>query len=206
MREWLMIGREEELPNSGDFMTFRVCEEPIVICRDKSGSLNAFYNMCVHRGVEVAEGSGNTQRFMCPYHGWVYDHEGRLKGAAHMKDSDEFDPAKCRLKPVRLATWRGNIFVCFNEDTRPFDEAIAPFEKDFGFLQMERCRLGNKIVLELDCNWKFVNENIMDLYHVRVLHAGTFGANFSWDNDNVKLRDRGRIVDLVQCCAADAEW
>lgn len=194
MREWLMVGRDEELPNPGDFITIRVCGEPIVICRNKAGALNAFYNMCLHRGVEVAEGTGNARAFKCPYHGWVYDHEGQLKGAAHMKASEEFDLKNCRLKQVRLATWRGNIFVCFDEEGRSFDEAIAPFENDFGFLQMERCRLANKVVLELDCNWKFVTENIMDFYHVNVLHKATFGAKFSWENDNVKLRDRGEFT------------
>lgn len=192
-KEWLFVGREEELPNRGDYMTMRICDEPIVVARDRNGELNAFFNMCVHRGVEVAQGAGNARSFKCPYHGWVYDLEGRLKGAAHMDQSAGFDRANCRMRPLRLAVWRRNIFICFDLEGRPFEEAIAPFEKDFGFLGMEGCRLGNRIRLELDCNWKFVPENIMDFYHVNVLHAGTFGSNFSWENDNVVLRARGEF-------------
>ena len=86
MRDWLYVGRVEELPNSGDYMTMRIAEEPVIIARDKGGELGAFYNMCVHRGVEVAYGSGNANSFKCPYHGWVYDLDGQLTGAAYMKD------------------------------------------------------------------------------------------------------------------------
>lgn len=192
-KEWLFVGRDEEVPNPGDYFTMRICGEPIVVARGRKGDLSAFYNMCVHRGVEVAEGAGNARSFKCPYHGWVYDLEGKLKGAAHMEGSDGFDRANCRMRPLRLGVWRGNIFVCFDLEGRSFEDAIAPFEADFGFMQTDRCRLGNKIRLELNCNWKFVPENIMDFYHVNVLHAGTFGSNFSWNNDGVVLRDRGEF-------------
>lgn len=192
-KEWLMVGRVEEFPNPGDYMALRICDEPIIVARNREGDLNAFFNMCVHRGVEVAEGAGNSRSFKCPYHGWVYDLNGQLKGAAHMSASVGFDPKNCRMKPLRLEVWRGNIFICFDLDGRSFQDAIAPFEKDFGFLQTDRCRIGNRIVLNLDCNWKFIPENIMDFYHVNVLHAGTFGSNFSWENDNVMLRDRGEF-------------
>lgn len=192
-KEWLMIAREEEVENPGDFLALRICDEPVLLSRNRSGELNAFYNMCQHRGVEVAEGSGNTRSFMCPYHGWIYDLDGGLKGAAHMQDSEGFDLKNCRLRPIRLATWRKNVFICFDENGRDFEDAIKPFENDFGFMQTDRCRLANKISVKLNCNWKFIPENIMDFYHVNVLHAGTFGSNFSWENDNVILRDRGEF-------------
>jgi len=193
MKDWLYAGRVEELEKPGDYLTMRLVGEPIVIARDTDGSINAYYNMCAHRGVEVAYGNGNTRAFKCPYHGWTYDLKGRLKGAAHMEKSEDFDPASCRMKPIRLGIWRDNIFICFSQDTVPLEEFISEFEKDFGFLQMENCRLGNKTVITLDCNWKLVHENLMDFYHVNVLHAKTFGAKFSWNNDDVILKERGGL-------------
>ena len=193
MRDWLYVARIEELANPGDYMALRLAGEPVVIACDGLGRLNACYNMCVHRGVEVAYGSGNTNAFKCPYHGWVYDLAGQLTGAAYMKESDGFDISACRMKPLRLDTWRGNVFVTFNEDGPPLDRFIEEFERDFAFLRMEDCRLGNKIVLELDCNWKFVHENLMDFYHVGVLHAKTFGAKFSWQDENVALKPNGGL-------------
>lgn len=193
MKDWLYAGRVEELEKPGDYLTMRLVGEPIIIARDTDGSLNAYYNMCAHRGVEVAYGNGNTRAFKCPYHGWTYDLKGQLKGAAHMAATEGFNPSNCRMRPIRLDVWRGNIFVCFSPDTVPLMEFLAEFEKDFGFLQMENCRLGNKTVLELNCNWKLVHENLMDFYHVNVLHAKTFGAKFAWDNDKVILKERGGL-------------
>lgn len=192
-RDWLFVGREEELAEPGDFLTHRVVGEPIVVARDNTGALNAFYNMCVHRGVEVAYGCGNTRSFKCPYHGWVYGLDGSLSGAAYMKDSPGFEIRQERLRPLRVATWRRNIFVSFDEAAPPLEMYLASWERDFAFLGMERCRLGNKIEMELNCNWKFISENLMDFYHVGVLHAKTFGARFSWEDDKVRLEPDGRI-------------
>ena len=82
-------------------MTFRILDEPIVITRNEAGELGAFANVCRHRGVEVASGQGNTNEFSCPYHGWLYDLDGRLVGAPYMKEAAGFDPKSCRLDSLR---------------------------------------------------------------------------------------------------------
>ena len=203
-RDWLYVGRVEELAEPGDYVALRLIDEPVLVARDKNGALHACYNMCAHRGVEVAYGSGNTRSFKCPYHGWVYGLDGRLTGAAYMDDSDEFDLKNCRLPPLRLEVWRGNMFINFDPQARPLGEALAEFEKDFAFLGWEKCRLANRIELELACNWKFVHENLMDFYHVGVLHAKSFGAKFSWDDDQVRAKPDGGPHDLLQRRSADA--
>lgn len=193
-REWLYIGRVEQFPASGDYEARRVLNRPIIISRDNTGTLNAFYNMCRHRGVEVAEGHGNTNFFKCPYHGWSYDLTGKLAGAAYMKDSAGFNPAECRLRHIHLETWRGNIFINFAAQPRPFAQAMSEFEKDFAILNTDQCRLADVTCMQLDCNWKFFHENLMDYYHVGVLHVKTFGARFSWTPDNLQLKDDGGLT------------
>ena len=192
-RDWLYVGRIEELAEPGDFMTLRIVDEPVVISRDKKGMLHGNYNMCAHRGVQIAYGSGNTRSFKCPYHGWVYGLDGQLTGAAYMDDSEGFDKKNCRLRPLRLDVWRGNIFINFDPQARPLEEAVAEFEKDFAHLGWENCRLGNRIELELDCNWKFIHENLMDFYHVGTLHAKTLGSKFSWENKDWQLKPDGGL-------------
>ena len=193
MRDWLYAGRVEELPDPGDYLTLRIAGEPLVIARTPEGDLNAFYNMCVHRGVEVAEGRGNAKAFKCPYHGWIYDLSGRLTGAAYMRDCPGFDLDRQRMTPLRLETWRGSMFVSFDAGAPPLAQFVAEFEQDFAFLHPEQCRLGNRIELDLECNWKFVHENLMDFYHVGVLHAKTFGARFAWKDENVLLKPGGGL-------------
>jgi phenylpropionate dioxygenase-like ring-hydroxylating dioxygenase large terminal subunit len=193
-KDWLFMGRVEQFPNAGDYEARRILDRPIIIARDKDGALGAYYNMCQHRGVEVTEGKGNVRHFKCPYHGWTYDLSGKLIGAAYMKEADGFDPATCRLPRVHLETWRGNIFISFAKEPPSFPLAMAEFERDFAQLHTEKCRLADVTRLVLDCNWKFLHENLMDFYHVGVLHVKTFGARFSWTTDNVSLKDGGGIT------------
>ncbi len=193
-KDWLFVGREEQFENPGDYEARRIIDRPTIIARDKDGTLGAFHNMCRHRGVEVAEGKGNLRHFKCPYHGWTYDLSGKLLGAAYMKESEGFDPSTCRLPRIHLETWRGNIFISFASEPQPFTEAMVEFEKDFAQLHTERCRLADVTTLKLNCNWKFLHENLMDFYHVGVLHVNTFGARFSWTTDNVSLKDEGGIT------------
>jgi phenylpropionate dioxygenase-like ring-hydroxylating dioxygenase large terminal subunit len=175
LKDWLPIARVEELQQPGDYMTFRVAEEPFVVARDEAGKLNAFMNRCAHRGVRVAEDAGHATRFMCPYHGWVYGLDGRLIGAPNMKQAIGFDNKAHRLKPLSVGVWAGWIFVSLAEEPLPFEEWIEPYDKELGFLKQEECGLADKLTVEVDCNWKFPVENLMDNYHSRVLHAKTIG-------------------------------
>ncbi|TBR29024.1 MAG: Rieske (2Fe-2S) protein, partial [Reyranella sp.] len=95
--DWLCIGRAEEIANPGDYKTFRLVEQPVLLCRKSDGTIAAYSNTCLHRGVEVATGAGNTKEFTCPYHGWLYNLDGQLIGAPYMRDSEGFDRKNCKL-------------------------------------------------------------------------------------------------------------
>ncbi len=192
MQDWLCVGRVEEVENVGDYMAFHVLGEPVLVARDKNGNLNAFCNTCRHRGVEVAQGQGNAKEFSCPYHGWLYDLSGKLIGSPYMKQHTAFDPADCRLKPLGLDQWAGWIFVTFNPDPPPLAEFVAEYEKAFGLLRMQDCRLSSKFDLDLECNWKLVVENLQDVYHFQTLHVDSFGAHLSVDeNFDFDVKEKG---------------
>ncbi|MGE0801218.1 MAG: SRPBCC family protein [Lautropia sp.] len=182
MRHWLCVGREEELTNVGDYLTLRVLGEPVLVVRKDPQTIAAYSNVCRHRGVEVASGNGNAQSFVCPYHAWTYSLDGQLESAPLMRHSD-LNRELCRLPQLRVGTWRGTVFVNFDPKAPSLEEWMQPFEQTFGFLQPDRCALADKLVIDLDCNWKFVNENLMDLYHVGTLHADTFGSFFKGEKD-----------------------
>ena len=75
MKEWLLVGRAEEVEKAGDYFTHDIGDEPVVVTREKNGNIQAFANVCRHRGVKVAWGAGSTKYFSCPYHGSVsYTH------------------------------------------------------------------------------------------------------------------------------------
>src|SRR3954470_18734682 len=79
-RAWLVLGHESQLPRPGDYFTTRMGREPVIVVRDERQQIRVLVNRCAHRGAMVcAEGRGNTERFVCPYHGWSYDCAGALK-------------------------------------------------------------------------------------------------------------------------------
>lgn len=193
MKQWLCVGREEEVAKKGDYMTHSVMGEPIIIARNETGQVKAFYNQCQHRGVEVAEGSGNTRRFMCPYHAWTYDLNGQLIGAQYMQESEGFDVKNCKLKQLKCETWNGWIYVSFNQEAGPLSEVVGFLDEAFGELRQQDCGLAFKFTLNMNCNWKLVYENQLDNYHVGVLHAATVGRHQASAERKFNLFPKGRL-------------
>jgi Rieske 2Fe-2S family protein len=124
MKEWQCVGREEEYPNPGDYLAFRIAGEPALLARDNEGKLRAFRNVCLHRGVEVATGRGNSKSFSCPYHAWTYDLTGRLMGAPMSQEVSGFDPRSCRLPAMKVDSWGGYIFVNFDPDAKDLADCL----------------------------------------------------------------------------------
>ena len=119
----------------------------------------------------------------------------RLTGAINkvLTETEGFEQADCQLPRVALQVWRGNVFISLAREPVPFEKAMADFEDEFAALHTERCRVAHVASFDLRCNWKFFHENLMDFYHVRVLHGKTFGRFFSWTPENVSLKDSGGI-------------
>lgn len=177
MKQWLLVGRAEEVENPGDYITHRVADEPIVVIKQKDGSIQTFANVCRHRGVQVAWDSGNAKYFSCPYHGWVYDMSGQLIDAQYLDKAKNFKKENCRLPRIRTELWEGFIFINFDENAGPLMDDLErwDFPRIYGPYQMGRLKLANKFRMDLSCNWKFLNENLTDIYHIAVLHSATFG-------------------------------
>ncbi len=198
LKDWLCIAREEELEAPGDYMTFRIFDEPILVARNRTGELGAYANVCRHRGVEVASGAGNTNEFSCPYHGWLYDLDGRLVGAPYMGQASGFDPSSCRLDGLRLDSWAGWVFINFDAGAAPLSDFVAEFERDFGWLGQAECRLAEKHEMTFECNWKLIVENLLDFYHVATLHQDTIGYGFDVTRMDLNNKADGRFSCFYQ--------
>src|SRR5215813_5525382 len=125
LREWLCIGRVEELARAGDFMPMEICGEPLVIVRGFDGRIRAFSNVCRHRGALIARAKGNGTRLVCPYHNWSYDTVGHLAAAPRIGARPDFDPAACRLPEFALTQWQGFLFVSLAADPPPLEPLLA---------------------------------------------------------------------------------
>ena len=191
MKDWICAGRLEQYERAGDYRAKRIAGEPLLICRDEEGNLNAFNNVCRHRGVEVATDQGNRKDFVCPYHSWAYDLQGRLIGAPLSDAVEGFDFRNCALPRRQAGDLGGYIFVNFD----PNSQSLADYLDDEGtrkfttLLRPEDTRLSDELTFEVDCNWKFARENIMDLYHVSTVHSTSFGKYFPKEVESGLLKD-----------------
>lgn len=191
-KDWICCGRVEQVERPGDYVSLELMGEPFVVARSPDGLLNAFSNACLHRAVAVAPpGAGNRRAFTCPFHGWSYDMKGRLIGAPRMDQARGFDKAQQRLPQIRVGEWQGWVFVCFDQDAPPLERHVATLERDFAFMRQQDCRLAVTTVNEIDCNWKLVVENVIDLYHVNMVHKTTNGRQFTAEAFEFAPRERG---------------
>ncbi len=125
-RDWLVVGRAEEAPETGSYFLAEVAGESAVSVPGRDGQLRAFYNVCRHRGTAVAEKPcGKLVRFQCPYHAWIYDLDGSLVRAKHLDDLEDFDVADFGLVPVRLAVWQGWVLLRLFDETPPLEEFLG---------------------------------------------------------------------------------
>lgn len=173
---WLCVGREEYVPNEGDYYSIDVMGEPVLVVRGTDGKVRALNAVCRHRYMPVAQGKGNAKRFTCPYHAWSYATDGRLVGAAHMEKSRVFDKAKCSLPQYRLESWMGFLFVNLDDDAAPLQPVMTPMAK-----AVANYRIGEQTEIfhyeeEWAGNWKLSAENSMEYYHHIALHITNVGV------------------------------
>src|SRR4051794_18953181 len=85
---WLIAGRSDEVANQGDWLLYEGHGETVVVARQSDGTLAGFHNVCQHRGARLTRGEehGCQRRFVCPWHGWVYDTTGKVVGVPSRED------------------------------------------------------------------------------------------------------------------------
>jgi phenylpropionate dioxygenase-like ring-hydroxylating dioxygenase large terminal subunit len=172
-REWICVGRREEVAAQGDFVAVRILDEPIVIVHGEDGRIRALSNVCRHRGTVIAAGRGNLRRLICPYHHWTYDSAGKLLGAPHMQQRPDFDPARCRLPEFACCEWQGFLFVSLAAEPRPLAPRLAPLEEMVRPYHLERMAVRYAAEEVWETNWKCLLENFMEGYHLSSLHRET---------------------------------
>ncbi|WP_216822475.1 aromatic ring-hydroxylating dioxygenase subunit alpha [Pseudophaeobacter sp. EL27] len=169
-RGWHCLGRVDEIPNAGDFFTVQLLNEPLIVVRQADGQIAVLANVCRHRGMPLAEGSGNTKRFVCSYHAWAYDLDGGLMRAARMKNAG-FDAKNCGLHRYNMALWNGFIYVNLDQDAAPFSH--PPLDALLTNYDSEAFRVAHVAEEVWNTNWKCLVENFMEGYHLSVVHPET---------------------------------
>lgn len=177
---WLYAGTTAEIPNAGDFFTYTLRNDSVIIVRGNQDEVYAHFNSCRHRGSLVClEEKGNTPNFMCPYHQWVYDKDGRLLRARLMPD--DFNKEDYGLQKCNVAVVDGFIFISLAADPPPIEKMITDFHPFLAPFKIDQAKVAHQARYTLRTNWKLVAENFRECYHCGLAHPeyckAVIGAN-----------------------------
>ena len=171
---WQIACHVSDLPNIGSFQTFDLCGERALILRDPEGEVRAFHNICRHRGSRlVAQDQGECPNaLICPFHGWVYNLDGTLRGAARPESYPAMDKHDFALRPIEMEIWHGFVFVRFRPGPQPsVAELMAPFEAEIAHYKMaDHVPTDGIWTEETPVNWKSVRDVDNEGYHVAMAH------------------------------------
>jgi choline monooxygenase len=173
-REWIAVGRVDDVAEPGDYFTVTVGTEPVIVVRDGDGEVHAHINTCRHRGCELVRGSGRTTVFRCPYHGWMYALDGKLRGAPAFKDTENFGKGDYPLHSAQAEVWNGYVLVNLDADAHPYRDQVS----DCTLWGLDAYGLNEqtavtRVEFELQCNWKIFAENFIEEYHTPWVHGTT---------------------------------
>ncbi len=166
---WQPAGHVSQIPKAGDYFLYEIAGESIIVVRANDGSVNAFFNVCRHRGSRVClEHSGHERAFVCPYHAWTYGHDGKLLSAKAMPEG--FEPDGYGLKPCHAQVFEGLILLCLAEKAPDIGKKLTDFQTIFGPHELANTKPVHVFECTVRANWKIVLENFGECYHCSHTH------------------------------------
>jgi Rieske 2Fe-2S family protein len=193
LRHWLCVGHASRIPNPGDWFLFDLADESLIVVRGRDGEVRALVNVCRHRGSHVCyEREGSSRVFVCPYHAWTYELDGRLRSARHMGEG--FDPSAHSLAKVHVRVIEGLIFVCCADAPPRLDDVESTLRATLGRHGWAKAKVAHRAVYSADANWKLVTENYQECYHCRPAHPefARFHATEKPEDEVRELRAESR--------------
>ncbi len=172
-KSWQFVGHASQMSATGDYVTAMIAGNPVVVVRDKEGALNAFFNVCKHRGGPLAtEACGRLRKgvLQCQYHGWTYLLDGSLRGVPRFDRTDLFDRKDFGLTPVALAEWDGLLFVNLADAPEALENQLAGIRQQIAPRQLATMQFHSRVTYDVACNWKVYVDNFLEGYHIPLVH------------------------------------
>jgi len=191
---WVWAGYEHWLPAVGDVHPATIAGQPLVLVHGREG-IQAFHNVCRHRGLLLCEDSCSVKRIRCPYHGWTYGLDGSLQATpywdgSHHGEPDDATRDQLHLDVVASAVWAGMIFVHVGPVEQSFASVSAALTQRWAALDLGRIAHVETRRFDIAANWKLVVENFLDFYHLPFVHPEVGSAAAALDVDDLILDDR----------------
>ncbi|MCX7276062.1 MAG: aromatic ring-hydroxylating dioxygenase subunit alpha [Burkholderiales bacterium] len=200
-KHWIFVAVEPQIPEAGDYITVDFGKNSILIVRDDDNQVQAFHNVCRHRGSRLcASQQGVVGNIVCPYHQWTYDLTGKLIHAKHM--GEDFDPSDLSLKKVNVRSLAGLIFICLAENPpEDFEQMAAEMTPYLAPHRLQDCKVAAQVDIVEDCNWKLTMENNRECYHCVSNHPeltiSLYEYGFGYQPDEHNKADLQRFQDIL---------
>ena len=192
MADWLYVCHESQVASAGDCYAYEIADESVIVVRDENLQLNAFVNVCRHRGSRICDmGQSTHKRLVCPYHAWTYGLNGELLNARQM--GDDFDKSASGLKRLHLELFCGMIFISFSDQPPSFELLRSELKKPLEVFDIENTMVAHHESHPIDANWKLVFENFNECYHCGPAHK-EFSASHSLMLDKTKQQVFDEII------------
>ncbi|MFK8024156.1 MAG: aromatic ring-hydroxylating dioxygenase subunit alpha [Ilumatobacter sp.] len=179
-RVWQVAGRVDQVPEPGDYVTYEVGRDSVIAVRGTDQRIRVFYNVCQHRGnrlVTAEVGSLVTGEFQCAYHGWRFGDNGRLNWVPDEDDFTQGSPCGERnLVELQSDTWAGFIWFNMDDACEPLRTWLDPVAEHLDAYQMENMKRTHWVTVEGEFNWKCVQDNFNESYHLPYVHPQTIPA------------------------------
>ena len=186
---WQLACRLEELPSVGSYVTYDILKDSIIVVRTSEDGVKAFHNVCPHRGNQLTQGCGRTRQFVCSFHGWRYDLNGRAVQIVDEQDwGDCLSTRTVGLDEVRTGVWGGWVFINMDPNCQPFEEFLEPMSSRCEKYEFEKLRFAWYRSTVVDANWKTTVEAFTEFYHVQTTHR----QMLVYTNDYSTSRAMGR--------------
>lgn len=163
-KSWLYVGHVSEIPDQGDYFLFQIDKESVIIVNRGDGEISGLINVCRHRGSRICtDPCGSRKAFVCRYHGWTYQLDGKLRGAGHTGDG--FDKSKYGLNRVNVKVFHGMIFINFAKIPVSFDLIEQDMDEPLRPYDLANAKVAYKQNYPISANWKLAVENYCECYH-----------------------------------------
>jgi phenylpropionate dioxygenase-like ring-hydroxylating dioxygenase large terminal subunit len=193
-RVWQFACREEHIPEPGDYVLYEIGRQSYIVMRTAAGQVKCFVNACLHRGRQIKQYDGRCSELRCPYHGFAWETDGRLKDIPASWDFPQVVASEFALPETAVGIWAGFVFINPDPNAAPLAEFMGELPAHF-----ERWNLGERyvqahIAKEIRANWKIAQEAFCEAFHVNATHPQTM-PYLGDTNSQVDVWDRfARVI------------
>jgi Rieske 2Fe-2S family protein len=201
MAGWISVGHVDQVRERGDYLMIEIGRESVFVVADDEGDVHAYHNTCRHRGARIMQHpEGRVPRIQCPYHAWSYAFDGSLRSAPHTDAIEDFDPRCYGLKAVRTAVVEGLVMIDLSGTAPSAEDLVGDLAPHFAHYRLGDLRRAQRIVYEVDANWKAIAENYSECLHCPGVHpelnqlshylsGETITGEGAWCGGSMVLRD-----------------